>query len=103
MVKILCADTTSDLCSVSLFENGDNIGNEYSSKERSHSKLLLKLIDDLMNKSKIRIKDIDCFSISRSADITESGEGLLGEFLTIEFATVSIVNKFSMILFKLYG
>ena len=43
MVKILCADTTSDLCSVSLFENGDNIGNEYSSKERSHSKLLLKL------------------------------------------------------------
>ena len=65
MVKILCADTTSDLCSVSLFENGDNIGNECSSKERSHSKLLLKLIDDLMKKSKIRIKDIDCFSISK--------------------------------------
>ncbi len=31
MVKILCADTTSDLCSVSLFEDGINIGNESSS------------------------------------------------------------------------
>ena len=64
MVKILCADTTSDLCSVSLFEDDINIGNESSSKERSHSKLLLKLVDDLMKKSKTTIKDIDCFSIS---------------------------------------
>tara|TARA_B100001057_G_scaffold499268_1_gene609261 strand:- start:65 stop:757 length:693 start_codon:yes stop_codon:yes gene_type:complete len=64
MTKILCADTTSDLCSVSLFENNKNIGNESSTIERSHSKLLLVLIDKLVKKSKINIKDIDCFSIS---------------------------------------
>jgi len=64
MTKILCADTTSELCSVSLFENNKNIGNESSVIERSHSKLLLVLIDKLVKKSKIKIKDIDCFSIS---------------------------------------
>ena len=55
MVKILCADTKSDLCSESLFEDGVNIVNESSSKERSNSKLLLKLVDDLMKKSKKQI------------------------------------------------
>ena len=64
MTKILCADTTSDLCSVSLFENNINIGNESSIVERSHSKLLIGLIDKLIKKSKINIKDIDCYSIS---------------------------------------
>ncbi len=64
MTKILCADTTSDLCSVSLFENNKNIANESSTIERSHSKLLLVLIDKLIKKSNIKIKDIDCFSIS---------------------------------------
>ena len=64
MTKILCADTTSELCSVSLFENNKNIGNESSVIERSHSKLLLVLIDKLVKKSKIKIKEIDCFSIS---------------------------------------
>ncbi|MDE5086701.1 MAG: hypothetical protein O4805_05895, partial [Trichodesmium sp. St16_bin2-tuft] len=40
-------------------------------------------------------------SISISAEITESGDGLLVEFLAMEFVAASIVNKFSMIWFKL--
>ena len=63
MVKILCADTTSDLCSY-LFLRMVIISEMNIPQGESHSKLLLKLIDDLMKKSKIRIKDIDCFSIS---------------------------------------
>ena len=63
--KILCVDTTSDFCSVSLFDNQNLIENNNSKIERSHSKLLIKLIDDTLNNNKLKIADIDIFSISK--------------------------------------
>ena len=50
MAKILCADTSSQLCSVSIFNNDDLVDSINSNIERSHSKILLKQIDDLLNK-----------------------------------------------------
>ena len=63
--KILCIDTTSEFCSVSLFIIQNLIENNNSKIERSHSKLLIKLIDDTLNTNKLKIADIDIFSISK--------------------------------------
>ena len=63
--KILCIDTTSEFCSVSLFINQNLIENNNSKIERSHSKLLIKLIDHTLNNNKLKIADIDIFSISK--------------------------------------
>ena len=63
--KILCIDTTSEFCSVSLFINQNLIENNNSKIERSHSKLLIKLIDDTLKNNKLKIADIDIFSISK--------------------------------------
>ncbi len=63
--KILCIDTTSEFCSVSLFINQNLIENNNSKIERSHSKLLIKLIYDTLNNNKLKIADIDIFSISK--------------------------------------
>ena len=63
--KILCIDTTSEFCSVSLFINQNLIENNNSKIQRSHSKLLIKLIDDTLNTNKLKIADIDIFSISK--------------------------------------
>ena len=65
MNNILCVDTTSEFCSVSLF-NGNELVNTVNSKiERSHSKLIISLVDKVIKESKIEISDIDAFSISR--------------------------------------
>ena len=65
MNNILCVDTTSVFCSVSLF-NGNELVNTVNSKiERSHSKLIISLVEKVIKESKIEISDIDAFSISR--------------------------------------
>lgn len=64
-IKILCIDTTSEFCSVSLFENDILIENSNSKIERSHSKLIIKLIDHLLKNSKLKLKELDAFSISK--------------------------------------
>ena len=65
MNNILCVDTTSEFCSVSLF-NGNELVNTVNSKiERSHSKLIISLVEKVIKESKIEISDIDAFSISR--------------------------------------
>ena len=63
--KILCIDTTSEFCSISLFENKILIENSNSKIERSHSKLIIKLIDDILTNNKLKAKELDAFSISK--------------------------------------
>ena len=65
MAKILCADTSSQLCSVSIFNNDDLVDSINSNIERSHSKILLKQIDDLLNKNNLSVKDLDALSIAK--------------------------------------
>tara|TARA_Y100001936_G_C16033527_1_gene647096 strand:+ start:331 stop:1026 length:696 start_codon:yes stop_codon:yes gene_type:complete len=63
--KFLCIDTTSEYCSVSLFEDNNLIEFQNSIIERSHSKLLILIIDEILKKSKTKISEIDAFSISK--------------------------------------
>lgn len=64
-IKILCVDTTSEFCSISLFENDILIENNDSKIERSHSKLIIKIIDDILINNKLKAKELDAFSISK--------------------------------------
>mgnify|MGYP001174863460 FL=1 len=63
--NILCIDTTSEFCSVSLFENRTLIENNNSKIERSHSKLLINLIDDILINNNLKIDELSAFSISK--------------------------------------
>ena len=65
MSKILCVDTTSEFCSVSLFDGYELVCSTNSKIERSHSKLIISLIDKVIKEGKIEISDVDAFSISR--------------------------------------
>lgn len=65
MAKILCADTSSQLCSVSIFNKDKLVDNINSKIERSHSKLLLKLIDSILIKNNLSLKNLDAFSIAK--------------------------------------
>ena len=64
-VNILCIDTTSEFCSVSLFENQTLIENNNSKIERSHSKLLINLVDDILINNNLKINELAAFSISK--------------------------------------
>ena len=57
MTNILCVDPTSAFCSVSLF-NGYELVNSVNSKiERSHSKLIISLVDKVIKEGKAIILD----------------------------------------------
>ncbi len=64
MNNILCVDTTSEFCSVSLFNGYKLIKSANSKIERSHSKLIISLVDKVIKGSKLEIADVDAFSIS---------------------------------------
>ena len=65
MNNILCVDTTSEFCSVSLFNGNELVNTVNSQIVRSYSKLSISLVEKVIKESKIEISDIDAFSISR--------------------------------------
>ena len=64
MSRILCVDTSSFICSVSVFENLSLISSNSSEVERSHSKLIIQLIDQSLKDAKIKINEVDAFAVS---------------------------------------
>ena len=67
--NILCIDTTSEYCSVSLFENQTLIENNNSKIERSHSKLLINLVDDILINNNLKIMDTASISLAKENKI----------------------------------
>ena len=64
MSRILCVDTSSFICSVSVFENLSLISSNYTEVEKSHSKLIIQLIDQSLKDAKIKINEVDAFAVS---------------------------------------
>ena len=64
MSRILCVDTSSFICSVSVFENLSLISFNSTEVEKSHSKLLIQLIDQSLKDAKIKINEVDAFAVS---------------------------------------
>ncbi len=64
MSRILCVDTSSFICSVSVFENLSLISSNSIEVEKSHSKLIIQLIDQSLKDAKIKINEVDAFAVS---------------------------------------
>lgn len=64
MSRILCVDTSSFICSISIFENLSLISSNSTEVEKSHSKLIIQLIDQSLKDAKIKINELDAFAVS---------------------------------------
>ena len=64
MSRILCVDTSSFIGSVSVFENLSLISSNSTEVEKSHSKLIIQLIDQSLKDAKIKINEVDAFAVS---------------------------------------
>lgn len=64
MSRILCVDTSSFICSISIFENLSLISSNSIEVEKSHSKLIIQLIDQSLKDAKIKINELDAFAVS---------------------------------------
>lgn len=58
-MKILAIDTSSEICSTAILENNKLIDENDLSNGKTHSENLMPLIDELLKRNKIDIKDID--------------------------------------------
>ena len=65
MGKILCIDTATDICSVAVSENGNVWVYRDSEDDRSHSVNLAVYVDDLLQKSDLKVSDLDAIAISK--------------------------------------
>jgi len=64
MSRILCVDTSSFICSVSVFENLSLISSNSTEVEKSHAKFIIQLIDQSLKDANIKINEIDAFAVS---------------------------------------
>ena len=63
-MKLLAIDTSTDYLSLAII-NGDEISARFHKKaEREHSRLLVPMIDKLLKRVRLNLKDIDGFCIS---------------------------------------
>lgn len=61
-MKILSVETSGKVCSVALTEDNNLIEEELIEDENTHSVKLMPLVDKLLKKTSINIKDIDLFA-----------------------------------------
>jgi len=62
-LKILGVDTSNKIASVAVFENENNLGEKFSDDQKTHSEKVLPLVDSLLKKLNIDIKEIDKFVV----------------------------------------
>lgn len=65
MALILNIETSTQVCSVSVSDNGLIKGFKESRDEKSHAKYLTVFINDLINELKLSIRDFDAISVSK--------------------------------------
>ncbi|MDR2926673.1 MAG: tRNA (adenosine(37)-N6)-threonylcarbamoyltransferase complex dimerization subunit type 1 TsaB [Cytophagaceae bacterium] len=64
MAKILCIETSTDVCSAALVENGKLRISTEEYVANSHAALLTVLIEKMMNKADMKLTDIDAVAVS---------------------------------------
>ncbi len=62
-MKYLALDSSTEVCSVALFHDGE-VTEEYSSLARSHAKLLLPMAEKLLTDSGVALADLDALLLS---------------------------------------
>ena len=63
-MKILAIDTSNKVASVSVFEDEKLLNEEFSDDQKTHSEKLLPMVDDVLKKERMTIRDIDLFVVS---------------------------------------
>lgn len=58
-MKILCIDTSSDICGVSILENENSLVNLDNNTGRTHSENLMPMIKNAFDKTNLSLKDIN--------------------------------------------
>ena len=64
-MKILAIDTSTMISSISILEDEYILGEYSLNQQRTHSELLLPMIDDLSTKLGLEIKDFDVFAVGK--------------------------------------
>lgn len=63
-MNLLAIDTSTDYLSLAVLRDGVTAGRFHKRSEMRHSSMLLPMIDKMLGKAGIKIKEIDCFCIS---------------------------------------
>jgi len=63
-MNILAIDTSTEYLSLAVMKNGKISSRIHKKAAMAHSSILVPSIDKILKKSKLKIKDIDCFAIS---------------------------------------
>ena len=61
---ILAIETSSSICSASLFKNGENIGILENDTDRKHAEVLPGYVVSLLENNQLKIKNIDAIAVS---------------------------------------
>ena len=63
-MKILAIDTATEACSAALIIDGE-LTSQYQLAPREHSRLILKMIDDLLTDANVAVADLDAIAFGR--------------------------------------
>jgi len=63
-MKILAIDTATEACSVALYVDAE-LSSSYQLAPREHSRLILKMIDDLLSAANLSVADLDAIAFGR--------------------------------------
>ncbi len=64
-MNILAIDTSTEACSAALNVNGESISSRYQLAPREHSRLILKMIDDLLAQAELPVSALDAIAFGR--------------------------------------
>jgi tRNA threonylcarbamoyladenosine biosynthesis protein TsaB len=64
MAKILCIETSTEVCSVAISENGNVTDLREDLMGQNHSKLLTRFIDELLTSNQLKAVDFDAVAVS---------------------------------------
>jgi len=62
-MKMLAIDTSTDYLTLAAMDGEKTLGRFHKKADRNHSSLLIPMIDWLLKKSKLRLRDIDVFCV----------------------------------------
>ncbi len=65
MPKILALDTSSECCSVSLYEGTQPLGSASAQTPRSHTQLALPMLSDLLAEHKVTLAEVDAIAFGK--------------------------------------
>ena len=63
MISILAIETSTDACSVALHSASGDVF-RYAQEPRSHTQLVMKMINEVLIESSIKVSEIDALSVS---------------------------------------